>query len=74
MIFEQIRSGGCLSYVIGCEQTRAAIVVDPELDQYDRYLALVAEKGLRMRYVLDTHTHADHFSAPRADPRRLTDV
>src|SRR5262245_37360805 len=65
MLFEQVRSGGCLSYLIGCEDSRSAIVIDPELDQSDRYLALAAEKGVRIRYVLDTHTHADHFSATR---------
>ncbi len=65
MIFEQIRCGGCLSYVIGCEESRAAALVDPELDLVDRYMALVAEKGLRIRYLIDTHTHADHFSATR---------
>jgi glyoxylase-like metal-dependent hydrolase (beta-lactamase superfamily II)/rhodanese-related sulfurtransferase len=71
MFFEQIRTGGCLSYVIGCEETRAAIVVDPESDQVDRYLALASEKGLRPKYVLDTHTHADHFSATRELAQRL---
>lgn len=65
MIFEQLRSGGCLSYMVGCEDTRAAVIVDPELGQSDRYLALLAEKGLRLRYLLDTHTHADHFSGAR---------
>ena len=71
MIFEQIRSGGCLSYLIGCADTRAAIVVDPELEQTDRYVALAAENGLRIRYVLDTHTHADHFSATRVLARHF---
>jgi len=71
MLFEQIRAGGCLSYLIGCAETRAAVVVDPEIDQIDRYLALAAEKGLRIRYVMDTHTHADHFSAVRELARRL---
>ena len=71
MIFEQIRSGGCLSYLIGCQDTCAAIIVDPELEQTDRYIALAAEKALRVRYVLDTHTHADHFSATRALARQL---
>ena len=56
MLFEQIRHGGCLSYLIGCEETRSAMVVDPELDQIDRYLALAAEKGLRIRYVA-RHAH-----------------
>src|SRR4030095_7590604 len=47
-------------------ETRAALVVDPELDQADRYVALASEKGLRIRYLVDTHTHADHFTATRA--------
>jgi glyoxylase-like metal-dependent hydrolase (beta-lactamase superfamily II) len=65
VIFEQVRSGGCLSYVIGCPETRAALLVDPEQERRDHYVALAAERGLRYRYVLDTHTHADHFSAVR---------
>ncbi len=62
MIFHQLRTGGCLSYVIGCEDTCAAAIIDPEASLADRYLALVAKDGLRIRYLLDTHTHADHFS------------
>ena len=65
MLFEQIRSGGCLSYLIGCDDSCAALIVDPHLDQCDRYLALVAERGMRVHYIAETHTHADHFSAAR---------
>ena len=65
MHFEEVRSGGCLSYVIGCERSCAGLIVDPALEQVDRYLALAREKGLRVRYVVETHTHADHFSASR---------
>jgi glyoxylase-like metal-dependent hydrolase (beta-lactamase superfamily II) len=72
MIFEQVRSGGCLSYLIGCPDTRAALLVDPELDHADHYVALAAEKGLRLRYLLDTHTHADHFTATRELRRQLS--
>nr|HEX4317704.1 MBL fold metallo-hydrolase [Kofleriaceae bacterium] len=71
MLFEQIRSGGCLSYLVGCEDTRAGMVVDPALGQLDRYVALAAEKGLRIHYVFETHTHADHFSAARELGRQL---
>jgi glyoxylase-like metal-dependent hydrolase (beta-lactamase superfamily II) len=71
MLFEQIRHGGCLSYLIGCEDTRTAIVIDPELDEIDRYLALAAEKGVRIRFLLDTHTHADHFTGTRELARQL---
>jgi glyoxylase-like metal-dependent hydrolase (beta-lactamase superfamily II)/rhodanese-related sulfurtransferase len=70
-IFEQVRRGGCLSYLIGCAETRSAIVVDPELDATDQYVVLATEKGLRIRYLLDTHTHADHFTATRELGRQL---
>jgi glyoxylase-like metal-dependent hydrolase (beta-lactamase superfamily II)/rhodanese-related sulfurtransferase len=71
MLFEQVRHGGCLSYLVGCEQTRQAILVDPTLEEADRYLALAAEKGVRIRYLADTHTHADHFTATRELGRQL---
>ncbi|KPF67423.1 MBL fold metallo-hydrolase [alpha proteobacterium AAP81b] len=66
MIFHQITAGGCQSYLVGCEATLAAALIDPELGQLDRYRALVAQEGLHLRYVIDTHTHADHFSASKA--------
>jgi len=65
MIFESVSSGGCRSYLVGCEDTCAAALIDPELSQIDRYKALAARHGLRFRYLVDTHTHADHFSATR---------
>jgi glyoxylase-like metal-dependent hydrolase (beta-lactamase superfamily II)/rhodanese-related sulfurtransferase len=71
VIFEQVATGGCRSYLIGCGETCAAALIDPELSQIDRYLALAAHHGLRIRYLIDTHTHADHFSAGRQLARRL---
>ncbi|MFO1419929.1 MAG: MBL fold metallo-hydrolase [Candidatus Competibacteraceae bacterium] len=63
MILEQITTGGCQSYLVGCSETRAAALIDPEISQIGHYLALAAQGGLRIRYLIDTHTHADHFSA-----------
>src|SRR5271167_4545461 len=71
MMFETVVSGGCRSYVIGCEGTCAAALIDPELSQIDRYIALAARDGLRIRYIVDTHTHADHFSAAQQLKRQL---
>ena len=71
MIFEHIATGGCQSYLIGCDATCAAALIDPEISQVDRYLALAARDGLRIRFVIDTHTHADHFSATRQLAQRL---
>src|SRR5579862_6332078 len=65
MIFEQIATGGCQSYLLGCGATRAAVLIDPELSRIDHYRGLCAQQGLAIKYVVDTHTHADHFSASR---------
>lgn len=65
MIFEQIATGGCQSYLLGCPDTKAAILIDPELSRIDLYRGLCAQYGLSVKYVVDTHTHADHFSASK---------
>ena len=65
MIFEQIATGGCQSYLLGCGQTHGAVLIDPALQQIDHYIGLAGRLGVRIRYVIDTHTHADHFSASR---------
>lgn len=71
MIFQRIPTGGCQSYLVGCGDTCAAALIDPELSQRDHYLALAARHGVRIRYLVDTHTHADHFTATRELARQL---
>ena len=71
MFFQQISDGGCQSYVIGCEATCSAVIIDPALGQAGRYLGIVNREGLRVRYIVETHTHADHFSAARQLRERL---
>lgn len=71
MIFESVSTGGCRSYLVGCEESCAAVLIDPALSQIDRYITLAARDGLRFRYLIDTHTHADHFSATRQLARQL---
>ena len=52
------------SYLIGCQRTGEAVVIDPERD-VDRYLQLAAENGLRLTAVAETHIHADYLSGAR---------
>lgn len=52
------------AYLVGCQRTRAALVIDPERD-IDRYLALAAEEGLEITAVAETHIHADFLSGAR---------
>lgn len=65
MLFETFAAGGCRSYVVGCEASRAAVLIDPELSLVDHYRGHLQQHGLALRYIVDTHTHADHFSASR---------
>ena len=52
------------AYIIGCEKTREAIVIDPERD-VDRYLAIATGEGLKLNAVAETHIHADFVSGAR---------
>ena len=71
MIFETFAAGGCKSYLVGCEATCQAVVIDPEISLLDHYVGKAGKDGLHIRYVVDTHTHADHFSASRELGRRV---
>jgi glyoxylase-like metal-dependent hydrolase (beta-lactamase superfamily II) len=53
-----------LSYLFGCGGQAAAAVVDPVGD-ISRYLRAAEDAGMRIRFVIDTHVHADHLSAGR---------
>jgi hydroxyacylglutathione hydrolase len=52
------------AYLIGCQRTGEAIVIDPERD-VDRYERLAAANGLRIVAVAETHIHADFVSGAR---------
>lgn len=67
MFFESFKDGeGCKSYIVGCTETCAAAIIDPALGLVDRYIGQIAMHGLRVHYIVDTHTHADHFSGAQA--------
>jgi len=53
---------GCLSYVVGSDNE--AIVVDASLDP-EVYLRIAKENGWKIKYVTDTHIHADYISRTR---------
>lgn len=66
MYFKQILDErcGCASYLIASRQSHDAAIVDPSIatEQYD---TLLHERDFRLRYVIDTHVHADHVSGAR---------
>jgi glyoxylase-like metal-dependent hydrolase (beta-lactamase superfamily II) len=52
------------SYLFGCGGQSAGAVVDPVGD-IEPYLKAAEATGMRLRYVIDTHIHADHISSAR---------
>src|SRR5579864_5630917 len=56
---------GCASYLIASRQSHEAAIVDPAVVT-DQYEALLRERGFQLRYVIDTHVHADHVSGARS--------
>lgn len=66
MYFKQFldERNGCASYLIASRRSNEAAVIDPSIltEPYDTVLA---ERGFRLRYVIDTHVHADHVSGAR---------
>jgi glyoxylase-like metal-dependent hydrolase (beta-lactamase superfamily II) len=54
-----------ISYLIGCVSKAAGAVVDP-VGAIEPYLRAAEETGMGIRYVIDTHIHADHLSEGRA--------
>jgi glyoxylase-like metal-dependent hydrolase (beta-lactamase superfamily II) len=63
-----------VQYVVSDPRTKVCAIIDPVLDfdekagatattSADAILAYVAGEGLRIEWILDTHPHADHFSA-----------
>ena len=66
MIFKQLNRASCKTYLIGSENTKEVIVVDPVLEHVNEYISLIKNEGLKLTHVLDTHTHADHISGAGA--------
>jgi glyoxylase-like metal-dependent hydrolase (beta-lactamase superfamily II) len=60
-LFEPLSS--TYTYLLGCEETGLAVLIDPVMPAWQRDLAEVRACGLRLAYTLDTHIHADHITS-----------
>ena len=53
---------GCQTYLVGCRASGQALLVDPKAGKRAVYEKALADYGLTLAAVCDTHTHADHLS------------
>jgi glyoxylase-like metal-dependent hydrolase (beta-lactamase superfamily II) len=58
------------TYVLGDPDRREAVIVDPVRPNIERDLAVVAELGMKLVWILDTHVHADHVTGANALKQR----
>lgn len=65
MIFRQLFEPlSCTyTYLLGCEETGQAVLIDPVIVSTERDLAEISRLGLTLAYSVDTHIHADHITA-----------
>ena len=59
-VFRQFKAGSCYSYIIGFNTE--ALVIDPHISLLSEYGNYLEKNSLVLKYIFDTHTHADHFS------------
>ena len=64
LIFRQLLDpqSSTYSYLLGDDESRQAVLIDPVFEQVRRDTALIEELGLELLYTLDTHVHADHVT------------
>ena len=64
MLFRQLyhAGSGSYTYLVAGRAGGEALIIDPVLEQVERYLTLLGELELTLAKVLDTHVHADHVS------------
>lgn len=67
MIFRQLFEplSSTYTYLLGCEDTGQAVLVDPVINSMERDLAEIHALGLTLAFTLDTHIHADHITSAR---------
>jgi glyoxylase-like metal-dependent hydrolase (beta-lactamase superfamily II) len=51
-------------FIVGCEETKNAVVIDPG-DDTDRILLALADLSLKVKYIINTHGHFDHVGGNR---------
>lgn len=73
MIFRQLfePTSSTYTYLLGCEVTGQAVLIDPVIVAVERDLAEIRRLGLILSHSIDTHIHADHITAARELKKRV---
>ena len=64
MLFRQLfdETSSTYTYLVASAKGREALIIDPVLENVDKYIVLLNELNLKLVKVIDTHIHADHIT------------
>ena len=64
MLFRQLfdKTSSTYTYLVASAKGREALIIDPVLEDVDKYIVLLNELNLKLVKVIDTHIHADHIT------------
>ena len=64
MLFRQLfdKTSSTYTYLIASAKGREALIIDPVLENVEKYIVLLNELNLKLVKVIDTHIHADHIT------------
>jgi hydroxyacylglutathione hydrolase len=66
LFFKQVKlRGGNFSYIIACDASKEAAVVDPSFNA-DALVPILKEQCLKVKYIINTHSHGDHVAGNEA--------
>lgn len=73
MIFRQLfeTETSTYTYLLGCERTRRAVLIDPVASEVDHYIDLLQSLDLQLVFTMETHVHADHVTGSGLLRQRL---
>ena len=65
LVFRQFfdKDTGTFTYFLFDSETMEGLIIDPVKEQFDRSLQFIEELGVELKYVIDTHVHADHVTS-----------
>ena len=69
-IFRQLfeKESSTYTYLLACPETKEAVLIDPVIETAERDVKIVTELGLKLKYVMNTHVHADHITGGSSIP------
>ena len=76
MIFRQLfeKESSTYTYLIADNESREAVIIDPVDETKDRDISIIEELDLDLKYILETHIHADHITSSCPLKNRFKDA